>query len=52
MFFYFFNYNEESLTNNDAIKYVAVDHELGEIEHEADEFSDWFGYNGEDLSQL
>ena len=33
-------------------KYVAVDHELGEIEHEADEFSDWFGYNGEDLSEL
>jgi hypothetical protein len=52
MYHYFFNYNEESLINNEAIKYVAVDHELGEIGHKVGEFSEWFGYNGENLSEL
>ena len=39
-------------SNNEAIKYVAVDHELGEIGHKVGEFSEWFGYNGENLSEL
>ena len=47
MYHYFFLYNEESLKDDEEIQYLAVDHELGEIEHETFDLNEWFKFDEE-----